>query len=139
MAVGLGARAISTSARTAGGPAQLDLGRDEGRRRQRITVSGPTRSAFVEELNELAYKQRHGVLLRRDDVTLARFAGTWPERKARELRPSAIANYRTLLKSYVMAMLGGAKLQPIHPAHVRDLLDPIADSGLGSRTQRYCA
>jgi integrase len=119
--------------------AQLDLGRDETGRRQRVTVSGPTRAAVAEKLNELVYKRRHGTLPKRDDVTLARYAQAWLDRKARELRPATLASYQRLLKVHVLPAVGGVKLQAVRPAHIHDFLDQLAKGKLSSRTQRYCA
>lgn len=117
----------------------VDLGPGpDGKRRQARRRGFPTKRAAQEELDRLRVAAREGTFVEPSKTTVADYLESWLEARAvAGLAPSTIASYRWLLRTHVVATLGGVRLQALQPAHLDRLYARLLDKGLSPRTVRY--
>ena len=106
----------------------------ENGRSKRISVFGKTAKETEAKAREIKTAIERGTFSR-DRTTLAGYAQAWLERKAREVRPRTIEIYRIELAYALPSLkdpqapdpLGKRKLQDTKPAHIREVLDALAE------------
>jgi integrase len=123
--------------------AQLTVGHDpKTGRPKKLTRSFPTKREAEAWRQEMALKHFRGLLAPPEAITVRDFAQSWLERKAREVRPRTLFLYRKELAYALPSLedpqakdpLGSMRLQAVQPAHIRALLDGLAERGLSVRT-----
>jgi len=121
---------------------QLMVGYGPDGKPRRRTVYGRTRQEVAAKLAELAAQHHKGLLPSPEAITVREWASRWLERKAREVRPKTLLLYREELAYALPSLedpqakdpLGSMRLQAVQPAHIRALLDGLAERGLSMRT-----
>ena len=121
---------------------QLMVGYGPDGKPRRRTVYGRTRQEVAAKLAELAAQHHKGLLPSPEAITVREWASRWLERKAREVRPKSLLLYRDELAYALPSLkdpqakdpLGNMRLQAVQPAHIRALLDGLAERGLSVRT-----
>ncbi|PYE52993.1 tyrosine-type recombinase/integrase [Deinococcus yavapaiensis] len=104
-----------------------------GRYRYRIMLDGQKFSATVDSheaalnaVSKLRTQHHTGLIVDRDDQTVAEYATMWLNRK--EIRGRAmktLANYRMLLDNHVLPEIGGMRVQKVRPAHLSKMFDAL--------------
>jgi len=115
-----------------------------GGKRERVVRYADSREEAEALLAELVARYLKGTLPRPEAVTLAEWAQSWWERKRKEVRPRTAAMYRDELAYALPSLktpqapdpLGRMRLQAVQPAHIRAVLDSLAERGLSVRTLR---
>lgn len=106
----------------------------ENGRSRRISVFGKTAKEAEAKAREIKSRIEQGTYSR-DRTTLSGYAQAWLERKAREVRPRTVQLYRLELAYALPSLkdphapdpLGSRKLQEVKPAHIREVLDALAE------------
>lgn len=100
----------------------------------RVSVFGKTAAEAERKARELKTRAERG-LFSRDRTTVAGYARLWLERKAKEVRPRTAELYRLELAYALPSLkalearddLGSRKLQEVKPAHIRGVVDALAE------------
>ena len=113
-----------------------DIGRDEdGRRIRRWKGGFRTKREAQAALNEFM----HHVSLGGDPfpakITVGQYVTTYLDHQSTRTRPRTLIRYRSLLERYILPVVGRLELRRVKPAHVRAILDSMAQQGLSPRTR----
>lgn len=100
----------------------------------RVSVYGRTAQEAERKAREVKTRAERGMFTR-DRTTVAGFAAAWLERRAREVRPRTLELYRHELSLVLPSLkdpsakdpLGSKRLAEVKPAHIREVLDDLAD------------
>jgi integrase len=112
----------------------LDLGKDASGRRQRLKVSGRTKTAALHRLRELRHRIEAGDVITHDKITVQQTTEDFVERG---LPPRLASNTRYLIKLYSQRFsdsCGGLTLRSLTTRDVEDFLQELADEGKADRT-----
>ncbi len=72
-----------------------------------------------------------------DSMTVREFAGRWVKHKSGIVRPNTLTRYRSLLRLYVLPVIGSQALRSVRVAHVQRVLDLAGDKGLSARSVHH--
>jgi len=117
----------------------VDLGPGpDGKRHQARRRGFKTKKKAQEELDRLRVRVHEGTFVELTRVTVSDYLETWLEGcVVTGLAPSTVSSYRRLLRSHVIAHLGGVRLQSLQPGQLDQLYARLLASGLSPRTVRY--
>lgn len=102
--------------------------------RKRRTVSGKTKGVVQRRLRDLALeKDKSGTANAKRTVTVAKWAETWREAIATEIRPTSLTTDKAALK-WIVGTIGSTKLADLSPADVRAVAAAIRREGGSSST-----
>lgn len=117
----------------------VDLPPDpDGKRRQARRRGFATRKAAQETLDKLRVSAREGAFVEITNVRLGAYFDGWLEGLVVAGRaPATIASYQWLIRTYVVPVIGGMRLQALQPGHLDALYAKLTADGLSARTTRY--
>lgn len=116
--------------------ASIDLGWQDGKRKRKFYY-GHTRTEAADKLR----KAQHGIDLGQAPIdgrlTTSGFLNAWAkDTLPGSVKPSTVANYRDVLKHYVIPHVGRVPLAKLGPEDVQAMLRTLDEQGLSVRTQR---
>lgn len=115
---------------------QIDLGKTADGKRNRPKVSGESEADVEAQLDDLRYKQRHGLPIQYEQQTVADFMERWLKRVQRTVRPGTYADYRVQVEHHIIPAFGSVPLVKLTAQHVEALLDDRLDEGYQPSTVR---
>lgn len=116
--------------------AVIELPSHTGERRRKV-VRSKSKAVVLQKLRDLsAEKDKRGDLPTRD-VTVEQWVNEWFNSVAVfEVRPKTANNYKSLIKNYIVPILGKVKLDKLSPSDVRRMHMEILQQGKSSTTAR---
>jgi integrase len=125
----------------------VDLGRDAGGRRQRLSVYGRTKRDAAQKLKAAMHDHDAGLRIDGRHQTVAQYIKVWLEQRdprtpaagVRKLRHTTWAGHESRLRKHVVPTISGVPIGQLTPAHVRAMLTKIGASRLSRRPWRWSA
>ena len=106
---------------------------DRGQRRRRV-LYGKTKRDVMQALDELRDLSRRGAMIFPEKITVTEFLIQWLDSIVRpNNRPSTHAQYRSLMVTHVMPVLGGMRLARLKPIHLIQLQRHLEERGASPR------
>ena len=109
----------------------VDVGRDPetGKRKQRWRSGFARRKDAEEALTETLSQLRSATYAEPTKQTLGDFLEEWLAARQSQLRPSTLASYESILRTYIIPRIGGRRLQSITPALLNALYAELLSGG----------
>jgi integrase len=120
----------------------VDLGRDAGGRRQRLSVYGRTKRDAAQKLKAAMHDHDAGLRIDGRHQTVAQYIKVWLEQRdprtpaagVRKLRHTTWAGHESRLRKHVVPTISGVPIGQLTPEHVRAMLTKIGASRLSPTT-----
>jgi integrase len=113
--------------------AQLNLGRESGKRRRRY-IYGATAAEVQDALLKARADFRQGFASTGDSQPLKRFLESWLDSVRATVRPRTLDAYRAAVRKHLIPALGHIKLGKLTPQHVQEFQSAKLKAGLHPRT-----
>lgn len=113
----------------------LGPGPDGGRRQARRRGFATKREA-QEAMDRLRTSAREGTFVEPTKLSVTAYLDAWLEGlPTAGRRPATVANYRWVVRCYVVPALGGVRLQALQPTQLDSLYASLGARGLSARTR----
>jgi integrase len=103
----------------------VDVGSDNGRRKQEWHGGFPTRKAAQDELNELLKRLGQGTYVAPSKQTLGEFLLEWLDAVRGEIKPTTFGGYERNINNHIIPALGNVKLQELTTAALRSFYSTV--------------
>ena len=116
---------------------RLDLGVDQNGRRQRLKVTGRTRTEARSRLDALHADHQAGLEVTDRAVTFEQLATLWLTRGLpTDTAETTRQNYEAIVRVHLLPSLGPKRVGDLRPNDLEKLLDAMATAGYSGRTLR---
>ena len=116
---------------------RLDLGPDQNGRRQRLKVTGRTRTEARSRLDALHADHQAGLEVTDRAVTFDQLATLWLTRGLpTDTAETTRQNYEAIVRVHLLPSLGPKRVGDLRPNDLEQLLDAMATAGYSGRTLR---
>lgn len=102
----------------------------DGKRQRHVKSGFHTRKEAQQALNEVLHRIDQGNYVSPSKQTLATFLGEWLDAlRTKDLSPSTLDSYRTIVESHIVPRLGSVKLQAVTPKALNKFYADLLDGG----------
>lgn len=111
--------------------------KSEDGRRKRSVIYGRTKTEVEDKLDEARRRKKKGVPVVEDASRMEVYLRRWVENDLRDLEPSTVQSYRTIVEVYLIPHVGRRRLRDLTVEHVTTMLNSMEKDGKSPRTRQY--